>query len=266
MERLKIDVGQVRRILVDFINGYTEKHGFSRIVLGLSGGLDSSVSAWLGVEALGREQVLGVFLPHKLSSPESLKDAELVASELGITSRLIDITPFVDAYEKTFPQMSELQLGNVMARCRMIALYQTSAEKNALVMGTSNRSEILLGYGTLFGDLACAFNPLGSLYKTQVRALAEELGVPEKIRKKTPSADLWEGQSDEDEMGLTYAEADRLLVRWQDDGCNRDELITDGFSEEFIDKVMKRVDSQQFKRNLPPIPEISNFTTGSDFH
>ncbi len=260
MKRLEINTAKVRKLLVDFIREYMKKQGFSRLVLGLSGGLDSTVCAYLAVEALGADSVTGVLLPYKLSDPDNLKDARNVAAELGIRTRFVDITPFVDAFERAFPQMDRVQLGNVMARCRMIVLYQISAEEKALVMGTSNKSEILLGYGTLHGDLACAFDPLGDLYKTQIRALAEALNVPEKIRKKVPSADLWVGQSDEDELGLTYAEADRFFVRWIEGNCTREQLIAEGFSADFIDRITARVNSQKFKRALPPIPEINNRT------
>ncbi|MBU0519853.1 NAD+ synthase, partial [bacterium] len=219
----------------------------------------------LAVEALGRSNVLGVCLPHQQSSPASLNDAQTVAQALQITTGQIDITPFVSSFQETFPDMTLLQLGNVMARCRMISLYQISADEGALVLGTSNKSEILLGYGTLHGDLAAAFMPLGDLYKTQVRQLAEHLAVPEAILTKPPSADLWEGQSDEDEMGLTYAEADRFFIRWMDGRCTREELIEEGFSPEFTDKVMRRVQAQQFKRTLPPVPDISKLTTARDW-
>jgi len=265
MNKLNINPELVQQLLVQFIREHTEKHGFEKVVVGLSGGLDSTVSAYLAVEALGRFGVLGVFLPHKQSNAASLKDAKLAAEELKIESRLVEITPFVEAYKKEFPDITHLQLGNVMARCRMIALYQISAAENALVLGTSNKSEILLGYGTLHGDLAAAFWPLGDLYKTQIRQLAEHLQVPQAILDKPPSADLWEGQSDEGELGLTYAEADRLFIRWIDGRYTREELIDEGFAPEFVNKVLARVESQQFKRTLPPIPKISNRTIGGDF-
>lgn len=265
MNKLQINARLVKRLLVQFIKEHTQKQRFSRVVLGLSGGLDSTVSAYLGVEALGEAGVVGVLLPHAHSHPDSLKDAQDVASGLGVRTRLVDITSFVAPFEKAFPEMDQIQLGNVMARCRMIALYQISAEENALVMGTSNKSEMLLGYGTLYGDLGCAFDPLGDLYKTQVYALAKTLGVPEKIYKKVPSADLWSGQSDEGELGLTYAEVDRFFALWVDGRYSRDELIAEGFSPEFTDRIIGRVVSQQFKRTLPPIPKISNRTPGADF-
>jgi NAD+ synthase len=262
LERLKIDAPSVQQRLVQFIKDFTREQGFLKVVLGLSGGLDSTVSAFLAVEALGKENVMGVFLPHSLSNPDSLKDARKIAALLDLNTRLMDITPFVDVYQKAFPDLTKVQLGNVMARCRMIVLYQISAEENALILGTSNRSEILLGYGTLHGDLASAFMPLGDLYKTQVRALAEHLRIPAEILGKTPSADLWAGQSDEAELGITYAGADRLFVRWIDAGYTREQLIADGFEAGFVDKVMARVESQTFKSIPPPIPKV----TGPDKH
>lgn len=258
MNLLDSDADLIRKRLVQFIAEFTGKQGFSRVVLGLSGGLDSTVCAYLATEALGKENCVGAFLPHDVSNPQSLTDSRDVADTLGIPTRLQDITNLVAPFQQAFPDMTEIQLGNVMARCRMIVLYQISSEENALVLGTSNKSEILLGYGTLYGDLACAFDPLGDLYKTQVRQLAEVLAVPEKILKKIPSADLWRDQSDEGELGFTYAEADRFLVRWMDKGYTRDELIAEGFSEAFTDKIMQRAASQKFKRRMPAIPKLSD--------
>ncbi|MFH1862616.1 MAG: NAD+ synthase [bacterium] len=257
MKPLEMNVLQVRKLLVGFIREHTQKQGFSRIILGLSGGVDSSVAAYLAVEALGNKNCLGVLLPHRVSSPQSTADAQQVAECLRMPIQMVDISPMVDAFQQALPDITAVQLGNVMARCRMIVLYHLSAQKQALVMGTSNKSEILLGYGTLYGDLACAFNPLGDLYKTQIRLLAENLGVPEAIRQKMPSADLWAGQSDEGDLGVTYAEVDRFLVRWVDHRLNHQELIAEGFTPDYIDRVVKLVQSQHFKRTPPVIPKIS---------
>jgi NAD+ synthase len=264
MKGLELDNDPACEKLVQFIREHTQKQGFSRVLLGLSGGLDSTVAAYLAVKALGWENLLGVFMPHDVSHSASLRDAQEVASALNIRTRLVDITPMSDAFMDAFENATPVQLGNVMARCRMVVLYQISAEEKALVMGTSNKSEILLGYGTLHGDLACAFNPLGDLYKTQIRMLAAGLGVPPAILKKPPSADLWEGQSDEGELGLTYAEADRLLVRWIDGGASREALQLEGFSDEFIDRVQQRVKSQRFKSLPPAIPKISSRRLSTD--
>lgn len=256
MNRLRINALEVHNKLVDFIGKYVKSQGFSRVIIGMSGGLDSTVCAYLAVEALGKENCIGVFLPYEKSDPENLKDAVEVANSLGIHTRNVEITPFVNSIQGAFPKMNRLQSGNVMARCRMIVLYQISSEDNGLVLGTSNKSELLLGYGTLYGDLACAFDPLGDLYKTQVRMLAKQLEVPDKILQKVPSADLWEGQSDEGELGITYEEADRFLIRWIDGHSSREELLAEGFSPEFTDHIMKIVKSQEFKRRMPPVLKI----------
>ena len=258
MKMLELNTASVRNSLVRFIREYTEQQGFKRVILGLSGGLDSSLAAFLAVEALGKDNCIGVFMPHRASNPSNLKDAKKVAELLGIKTFEVNITPMVDAFEKALTEPNAVQRGNFMARCRMIVQFHISAQENALVMGTSNKSEMLMGYGTLHGDLACAFYPLGDLYKTQVRQLSETVGVPVEIQKKTPSADLWEGQSDEDELGVTYVEADRFLIRWVDEGLDREQLIAEGFSSEFTDHMMKLVSSQQFKRTPPPIAKISS--------
>jgi len=254
---LEIDCELAHKILTQFIKDQTQAAGYSRVIIGLSGGLDSTLAAYLAAEALGKENCIGVFMPHTISDPASLRDAQTVAQRLGIRTRRVDISPLVDSFRQALPEITALQLGNVMARVRMIVLYQVSAEEKALIVGTSNKSEILLGYGTLHGDLACAFNPLGDLYKTQIRDLAKHLQVPEEIQRKAPSADLWEGQSDEGELGITYAEADRFLVRWVDKGYTRDQLIKEGFAADFADRVVAKVISQQFKGMLPPIAKIS---------
>jgi len=264
LKPLEIDVTKVQNSLIHFISEYTRLQGFDRVVIGLSGGLDSSVCAHLAVEALGKENVVGVFLPHQKSNPHSLTDAQSVAIHLGIQSWLIDVTPMVQPYQEHFPGMDQVQLGNVMARCRMILLYQISSIERALVLGTSNKSELLLGYGTLYGDLACAYDPIGNLYKTQVRALARSLGVSQKIIDKAPSADLWAGQSDEGELGFTYSEADRFLVCWIDEKLNRAELLQEGFTADFIDRITTRVIHNQFKRTSPPIPKFSDQSDGYD--
>jgi NAD+ synthase len=267
LKLLDINCEEVRRLLVQFIREYIAKQGFSRVVLGLSGGLDSTVAAYLAVEALGKDNCVGVFMPHQISRPNSRHDAEEIAAGLKIPQRLVEITSMVEAFKSAFGTITDLQLGNIMARCRMIVMYQISAEEKALVLGTSNKSEILMGYGTLYGDLACALDPLGDLYKTQVRQLAAHIGVPEKIIKKVPSADLWEGQNDEDELGVTYAEADRFLIRWVDGLSSRHELLAEGFDPEFTDRIMHRVNSQQYKSILPPLPKINGRTNDTDlFH
>ena len=188
---LELNYPLIEKILVSFIRGEVKKAGFDNVILGLSGGIDSAVSGALAVKALGSEHVIGIMMPYQSSSPESLKDAELVASTFGFKTEKIEITAAVDAFTKSVHlEKDMLRRGNVMARMRMITLYDVSARVKGLVIGTSNKTELLLGYGTLFGDMASAFNPIGDLYKTQIRELARHLGVPSKIIDKIPTADL----------------------------------------------------------------------------
>jgi NAD+ synthase len=238
--------------LLDFIRDRTAAAGRSRLVVGLSGGLDSTTSAYLAVRALGSESLTAYLLPYSSTSPDSIEDASLVASELGIEHESIEITPIVDAYFELFPQADRKRRGNFMARTRMAILYDQSAVQDALVLGTGNRTEALLGYTTLWGDMACAFTPLGGLYKTQVRQLADYLGVPPRIIAKPPSADLWRGQTDEGELGLTYEDVDRLLYHMLDLGHDDAQLEKDGFEPAFIRKVRDIIAATSFKRCMPP--------------
>ncbi len=248
-----IDAEKALVHILAFIRERMEEAGKARLVVGLSGGLDSAVSACLAVRALGSDALTAFLMPYRTSDPQNTKDALLMASELGIAHKIIDITPVVDAYFNRLAGADLKRKGNFMARTRMAVLFDQSAARDALVLGTSNRSESLLGYTTLWGDMACAFNPLGGLYKTQVRELAAHLGVPARIIAKPPSGDLWEGQTDEGEMGLTYDEADRLLYGLLDLGLSEAELEGEGFDPAFIRKVRGMVEASSFKRRLPPI-------------
>lgn len=255
----------LREILTGFIRNEVQKTGLTKVVVGLSGGVDSALSAMLAAEALGAKNVLAVLMPYKSSHADSLAHAETIVSMSGIESMFVDITPQIDVYFERFPDADARRRGNKMARERMTILYDQSARWNGLVLGTSNKTELLLGYGTLYGDMASAINPLGDLYKTQVWALAEAIGVPEVIVKKEPSADLWVGQTDEGELGFTYREVDRLLYQMVDQRCTKPELIAAGFRERFIDDVAQRIMFSQFKRRLPVIAKVSQRTIDRDF-
>ncbi len=262
---LTINCDLARRILTGFIRSEITRMGFSRAVIGLSGGIDSAVSCFLAAEALGGQNVLAVRMPYRTSSPDSLEDAQKVIDATGVQSLTVEITPMVEPLFQRFPDMDNMRRGNIMARQRMIILYDQSAAFGGLVVGTGNKTEILLGYTTLYGDSACAINPIGDLYKTQLRQLAEALGVPESIRRKAPSADLWSGQTDEGELGYTYAEVDQLLYLLVDQRFTPQECIEAGFEAAFVHKVVDRMRRNQFKRILPPIAKLSNRTIGYDF-
>lgn len=210
MEKLSIDLNVLEEILVNFLNEEAGKVGFKKVVLGLSGGIDSALVAFLAAKAFKPENVLGIMMPYKTSSKESIEHAKLVIEKTGIRSKIVEITPMVDAYITMNPDMSSLRKGNKMARERMSILFDHSAAESALVLGTSNKTELLLGYGTQFGDAASAINAIGDLYKTHVWALSRHMGVPNEIIDKKPSADLWEGQTDEQELGYSYKMADEI--------------------------------------------------------
>jgi NAD+ synthase len=263
--RMAINCDHVLKVLSSFIRTEVNKTGFGKVVLGLSGGIDSSLSAALAVEALGAENVHGVMMPYRSSNPDSLGDAIVLADKLGIDSRKVEITPMVDPYFDCCPEISNMRRGNVMARQRMIVLYDVSAETSALVLGTSNKTEYLLGYSTLWGDSACALNPLGDLYKTQVWELARYMELPEQIVSKKPSADLWDGQTDEEELGFTYEEADEALELLIDSRMKPEQVIARGFNEVFVNRIMRMVQQTQYKRHLPLIAKLSNRTINRDF-
>ena len=263
--QLQIDPDLVRKILVEFLRQEIGKVGFSRAVVNLSGGIDSALSCYLAAEALGAQNVLAIRLPYRASSPDSLEHAQLVMDALGVRGETVDITPMVEPLFGRFGDMNPTRRGNVMARARMIVLYDQSAAWNGLPVGTSNKTELLLGYGTLHGDMASAVNPLGDLYKTQVRQLAAAMGLPRPILDKPPSADLWTGQTDEGEMGLTYDQVDRLLYLLVDERYSLNEAVEAGFALEFVERVWKMARVNSFKRRLPLIAKVSTRTAGVDF-
>jgi NAD+ synthase len=262
---LSIHTDLARKILTGFIKSEITRVGLSRAVIGLSGGIDSAVSCALASEALGPENVLAVRMPYKTSSADSLTDAEKTATHFGIQMKTIEITPMVVPIIQLDPQISNIRKGNLMARARMIVLYDQSEAFKGLVVGTSNKTEILLGYTTLWGDMASALNPIGDLYKTQVRQLARAMNIPQSVIDKPPSGDLWEGQTDEAELGFTYHEADKLLYLLVDLRYTVEDCIAAGFKKEFVVHVIERVRRNQYKRMMPLIAKLSNRTIGTDF-
>ncbi len=262
---LAISSDLVTRILTGFITNEVRKVGFERVVVNLSGGVDSSLTTVLAARALGPANVRGLILPYRTSAPESRRDAEALAEDLGITTLVIDISPQIDAYFEHLPDADRQRRGNKMARERMTIAYDQSLAWNALVIGTSNKTELLLGYGTIFGDLASALNPLGDLYKTQVWQLARDLGIPERIVRKPPSADLWEGQTDEADLGFQYAQVDRLLYHLIDRRYSIPELEAAGFDRAFIRLILDKVQRSQYKRRLPLIGKLGLRTIDREF-
>lgn len=262
---LTIDAGIARQILTGFIRTEITRAGFSKAVVNLSGGLDSSLSCFLAAEAMGADNVLALRLPYKTSTPDSGEHAQLVIDILGVRSLTIPITDMADGLISQFPEIDRIRQGNIMARMRMIVLYDQSAAFQALPVGTGNKTEILLGYTTLYGDSACAINPLGDLYKTQARQLAKAVGVPQVIIDKPPTADLWLGQTDEGELGFTYDEVDQLLYLLVDQRYSPEDCVEAGFGENFVRGVLEKVRQNQFKRIMPPVAKLSNRTVGYDF-
>jgi NAD+ synthase len=264
-ERLRINSGIARKMLTGFIADEIAKTGLRRAVIGLSGGIDSALSAYLSAEALGAENVLAVRMPYRTSSADSLEDADRVIAALGLSSLTIPITEMADPLIDRFPDMSNTRKGNIMARLRMTILYDQSVTWGGLVMGTSNKTELLLGYSTIYGDSGVALQPLGDLFKTQIRQIAADLDLPLSIRQKAPSADLWEGQTDEGELGFTYDDVDQVLFLLVDERYTVEEVIEEGFARAFVEKVWRRVKINHYKRTMPNIAKLSRRTVGHDF-
>jgi NAD+ synthase len=240
-----------------FLTGKLLQSGMGGYVVGLSGGIDSALSTTLAVEAVGPDKVLAVMMPYRTSSEDSVTDANTLIDKLEIEHRTIDISPMIDAYFGTIEESLILRAGNKMARERMSILFDVAQETGRLVLGTGNRTEIALGYTTWFGDSACSLNPIGQLYKTEVRLLARELGIPDSIIEKAPSADLWMGQTDEGEIGVTYDQIDALLERILDEGeTSMSALENEGFRTADISRVLSLVNRNAFKRRLPDVAPL----------
>lgn len=265
MTALDIQPGLVCDLLVGFLREEVGQAGFQRAVVGLSGGVDSAVSAALCARAFGPANVLAVLMPHQSSHPDSERHARLVADRVGVPTKLVDITRMVDGYLEQEGVTDATRRGNVMARARMIVLYDLSVEWRGLVIGTSNKTEMLLGYSTQWGDSAHAVNPLGDLYKHQVFQLARFLDLPGEVIDKPPTADLFEGQTDEAELGFTYAEADSVLYWMVDERMGESELEARGLDPGLVREIARRVVRNQYKRLPPPIAKLSRRTINQDF-
>lgn len=265
---LLIDTSVARRIIAEFMRGHLRQTGFERIILGLSGGLDSALTAYLVAEAIGADRMMCVLMPYRTSSPASRADAEEVVRQLGCRSLVVDITPIVDGYFEGSLESEQVQrgrLGNFAARARMAVLYDQSVPWVGLVCGTSNKTEALLGYTTIFGDSAAALMPIGDLYKSQVRQLAAEMDVPEQVLHKPPTADLWPDQTDEGELGLTYVDLDQLLYWMVDRRRSRRQLLSMGFEAANVDRVARMVALSEYKRQTPPVAKLTTRTPGVDY-
>lgn len=265
LDRLKINTDLAEDVLTRFIRHEVHSNGFKRAVVGLSGGIDSALSTFLAARALGPENVLAVRMPYRSSSQNSLDDAQAVIDALGVQSDTVEITNMVEPLFERFPDMDNIRRGNIMARQRMIILYDQSMAFGGLVVGTSNKTETLLGYSTVFGDSAAAMQPIGDLYKHQVRQLSAAMGVPSSVMTKAPSADLWEGQTDEGELGYSYDTADQLLYLLIDERYSIEACVEEGFERAFVEMIWRRVRRNHYKRTQPNVAKLSKRTIGSDF-
>ena len=262
--RLELNAPLAEAVLTSFIRDAVETSGTQGVVVGLSGGIDSSLSAALAARALGPERVHGFLLPYRTSSPESERDARAVAEHLGIPHRVIDISPMVDAYFAMEPDAPAERRGNKMARERMTILFDQAKKLDALVLGTSNKTEILLGYSTVFGDNASSLNPLGDLYKCQIWQLSRHLGLPAQVIDKAPSADLWPGQTDEGELGFSYETADEVLYLLFDLGLRPEEVAARGYEERVVRRIVSLEQRFRFKRRLMLIARLSGSAVNLD--
>ncbi|NPA59426.1 MAG: NAD+ synthase [Epsilonproteobacteria bacterium] len=256
---------QIVEYLELFLDNEVRKTGINKVVVGLSGGLDSAVVAVLAQKSF-KDDLLCVKMPSHYSSQNSLDDADALCRDFGINAITASIEPMLRAYEELNPDMDNLRKGNFSSRMRMSTLFDISAKENALVLGTSNKSELMLGYGTLYGDLASAINPIGDLYKSEVFELARYMGVTKSIIDKPPSADLWDGQSDEADLGYTYAQLDEAMKLYVEDRLSRDEIVEKGIDAKMLDMIIKRIFRNHFKRKMPVIAKLTSRTLNHDFN
>jgi len=262
---LRLDPALAVTTLESFIRDAIQTAGAKGVAVGLSGGVDSALAAALATRALGADAVHALSLPYRTSNPDSAKDAASVAASLGLELRTIDISPMVDAYFERFENEADrVRMGNKMSRERMGILFDQAKKHGCLVLGTSNKTEILLGYSTIFGDNASSLNPLGDLYKQQVWQLSRHLGIPDEVVAKSPSADLWPGQTDEKELGLEYATADDVLFLMFDWGLSPDEVLELGYAAEAVEKITQFEKKNRFKRRLMLIARLSDSAINLD--
>ena len=265
LARLAIDTRLATDIICGFIRDQTRKAGLPRAVIALSGGIDSALAAALAARALGPDNVLAIRMPWRDSSANSLSDADLLIEALGLPALTVEITPMVSPLFERFPEMDARRRGNIMARQRMIVSYDQSVAWGGLVMGTSNKTEFLLGYSTIYGDSGSAMQPIADLYKAQVRQLSAALDLPQSILDKAPSADLWQGQTDEQELGFRYEDVDQVLYLLVDERYVVDEVVEEGFAREFVEDVWRRVKANHYKRTMPNVARVSKRALGHDF-
>ena len=256
---------QITEYLEHFLDNEVRKTGIKKVVIGLSGGLDSAVVAVLA-QRVFKDDLLCIKMPSQYSSQNSLDDADALCRDFSIKSETISIEPMLKAYEEMTPNLDNLRKGNFSSRMRMSTLFDISAREGALVLGTSNKSELMLGYGTLYGDLSSALNPIGDLYKSEVFELAEYLNVTPSIIKKPPSADLWDGQSDEDDLGYTYKELDEAMKLYVEERLSRDEIVQKGIDAKMLDMIIDRIFRNHFKRKMPLIAKLTSRTLNHDFN
>lgn len=263
--RLALDGDLATRVLTSFIADAVETTGTEGVVVGLSGGVDSALSTALAARALGPERVHPFLMPYRTSSPESAADAERVTAALGLKPATIDVSAMVDGYFDTAePEAERVRRGNLMARMRMAILFDQAKKLGCLVLGTSNKTEILLGYSTIFGDNASSINPLGDLYKQQVWQLSAHLELPAEVIEKKPSADLWPGQTDEEELGFDYATADEVLYLTFDRGLAVDDVVERGYEREVVERITQLEKAYRFKRRLMLIARLSGSAINLD--